>query len=141
MKRFRAALAMTAILALAGCSHHITHIYIEESPGQEGLPPGADQIAVELVREVATEHEFIFVSTNQSSDRVLAYWTKGSMDLRLFHDVVSESLVIVLKDFENWNPSPLAERVIHDLRRLASERLPETTVVMTGQRDHFPYGP
>jgi len=127
--------------ALAGCSHHITHIYIEESPGREGLPPGADQIAIEILQQVAQEHEFIFVSTNQASSRVLAYYTKGSIDLRLFKDTVSQSLVFVLKDFDSWDPTPTSEEIIRDLTRLSAERLPETTVVSTSQRDHFPYGP
>lgn len=125
---------------LAGCSHHITHIYIEESPGREGLPQGADQIAIEIIQQVAQEHEFIFISTNQASSRVLAYYTKGSMDLRLFKDTVSQSLVFVLKDFDSWDATPTSEKVIRDLTRLSAQRLPDTTVVSTSQRDHFPYG-
>jgi len=135
-----AALVLLATV-LAGCSHHITHIYIEESPGEEGLPEGADEIALGIVREVAKRYEFIFVSVNQSSPDVLAYYTKGSMDLRLFKDAVAESLVIVLKDFEHWDPEPTAQKVIRDITRLCEERLPETTVLLTSQRDHFPYGP
>jgi hypothetical protein len=137
-------LGLFAILiaaSLAGCSHHITHIYIEESPGTEGLPLGADRIAIGIIQEVAKNYEFIFVSTNQSSSRVLAYYTKGSMDLRLFKDTVSQSLIFVVKDFDSWNPTPTAVKVIRDITRLSSERLPETTVVSTSQREHFPYGP
>jgi hypothetical protein len=141
-RRFRPVLSVILLVAtLAGCSHHITHIYIEESPGREGLPQGADQIAIGIIQEVAKKHEFIFVSTNQSSSRVLAYYTKGSIDLRLFKDSVSQSLIFVLKDFDSWDPTPTSEKMIRDITRLAAERLPETTVVSTSQRDHFPYGP
>ena len=90
---------------------------------------------------VAREYEFIFVSVSQSTPDMLAYYTKGSMDLRLFKDEVSQSLVFVLKDFDTWDATPIAQRITHEITRIASERLPETTVVMSSQHDNFPYGP
>jgi hypothetical protein len=141
--RLRPAVAILALLAAAhlGCSHYITHIYIEESPGKEGLPLRAEQVAIGIINEVAREHEFIFVSVSQAAPDMLAYYTKGSMDLRLFKDEVAQSLVFVLKDFETWNPTPVVQQITRQITLLAAERLPETTVVMSSQRDTFPYGP